>query len=106
MDFSSVIGSFPVPPTFTARSNATYFVIRTPYRLWGPVSNLPPANLLPHPKPSLEIILFPLLHVRHRFIDVLPAMDGLLLRQVCKHLHPKSSVQVIRNSLLPWPPHD
>src|ERR1700693_842257 len=27
MDLSSVIGSLPVPPTFTARSSATYLVI-------------------------------------------------------------------------------
>jgi hypothetical protein len=30
IDFKSAIGSLPVPPTFTARSNATYLVIVKP----------------------------------------------------------------------------
>src|ERR1700686_275397 len=54
---------------------------------------------------SFKIISLALLHVRHLIIDVLPAMDGLLLRQVGEHLHAKSAVQVIRDAFFPWPPH-
>jgi hypothetical protein len=54
--------------------------------------NVPASQFAAQPKGSLEIIPFPLLHVRHRSSDVISAMDGLLLRQVRKHLHPKSSV--------------
>src|ERR1700722_49259 len=109
MDFSSVIGSLPVPPTFTARSSATYLVMA-----WSCADPIfvnaqhqhSLFQLAAQLRLSFKIIPFALLHVGHRFIDVLPAMDGFLLGQVRKHLHAKSAVEVIGDAFLPRAPHD
>src|ERR1700730_14859770 len=103
MDFSSVIGSLPVPPTFTARSSATYLVMA-----WSSTNPIvvnaqgqhPRYHLARQPTRSLKIIPFALLHVGHRFIDVLAAVYGFLLGQVREHLHAKSAVEVIGAALL------